>query len=814
MNSKKTYHVSIKREVIEKALHERFRFFVRSVVKLSSDMITRNYRVLIILSGSDPISSALASAYLIHRYFRSKNASERFKKPKILYVYRRDFEDMIMRAGVFRKILEKKQKRLSIVLDTFKNTEKHMGRTYQALIMDLTYGFRPNDLGRLVGSVEGGGLVVFITPPLDKWPEHKNIFSETLTVPKFPTPRNIFIKWFINTLLTSDGVFIYDLDENTTLKFSSPTIREFEKREIKIPDDRIFSEEIYKLSLTQDQVNVVKAIESLVPKPRKRRMIVVTADRGRGKSGAVGIAIPALINELLKVKNRVRVGVTALSPTNIETLMDLAKRALDKLSMKYKVIEKGGRVIELRGENFSIEYWPPSIIPRLDLDVVVVDEAAGLPVSILYKIWQNSKRIILASTIHGYEGAGRGFSIRFLRRVKNDPDTELITLEMSEPIRYSRDDPVEKWVFKALLLDAEPESLDENDYELIKSQRFIYLKPDPEELFKEENIRMLKSIFGIYVEAHYRNEPDDLGMIADAPHHRVRALALANGKIIASAQLAIEGDLSDEIIDNILGKESVHGNIIPDRVIKYYRDRSFGKLIGYRIVRIAVHPEAQGMGIGSYFLREIEREAESLGMDWVGSGFGATEELLNFWTKNGYVPIHVSPSRNPVSGEYSVIVLKGVKENIQRSILEFNKRFRERLVYSLHDTYRDMETEVAYALLKDPYCVSSEIRNKIFYFDEIERDRLSLYLKKYMTYEVVNDILLKIARAFLLDYSCYVDLEKKHYLLLISKILQGKSWDLVASEINMSTKRATDLMRTIISKIISIDESLREIINN
>ncbi|MGC9009166.1 MAG: tRNA(Met) cytidine acetyltransferase TmcA, partial [Sulfolobales archaeon] len=700
---------------------------------------------------------------------------------------------------------ERRLKRATIELDTFKNTDKHMGRTYQTLIADLMYGFRPNDLGRLVGVVEGGGLVILITPPLDKWPEYRNIFSETLTVPKYPKPRNIFIRWFVSTLLSSEGVFIYDLDKNETVKFSPPEIGDIEKEEIKIPDKRIFSEEIYKLSLTQDQINVINAIETLIPKPKKNKIIVITADRGRGKSGAVGIAVPALIKELLKVKNKVRVGVTAISPTNVETLMSLAQKALDKIGMKYRTIERDGKIIELRGDNFSIEYWPPAIIPRLDLDVVVVDEAAGLPVSILHKIWRSFNRVIMATTIHGYEGAGRGFSIRFLKKVRSDPDTELIYLEMKRPIRYSNNDPVEKWIFKALLLDAEPEPLTEEDYELIKRQEFIYLRFDPEELFREENIVKLKSIFGIYVEAHYRNEPDDLGMIADAPHHRVRALALSNGKIIASAQLAEEGELTEDLIRRILEEGSVHGNIIPDRVIKYYRDKVFGKYIGYRIVRIAVHPEAQGMGIGSYFLRKIEEEARESKLDWVGSGFGATEELLNFWMKNGYLPIHISPSRNPVSGEYSVIVLKGLREDIHSSILFFNKKFRERLVNSLYDTYRDLETEVVYKLLQDPLCSEYIGETQVsFVLDSIDRDRLNLYLKKYMTYEVVNDIIINITKTFLLNYSCLIKLEKKHCLLLIAKVLQGRTWENVSQELKIPLSKATDLLRQIIGEISSI----------
>jgi tRNA(Met) cytidine acetyltransferase len=38
---------------------------------------------------------------------------------------------------------------------------------------------------------------------------------------------------------------------------------------------------------------------------------------------------------------------------------------------------------------------------------------------------------------------------------------------MEEPIRYARRDPIERWLFNAFLLDAEPAHVDENDVKLV-----------------------------------------------------------------------------------------------------------------------------------------------------------------------------------------------------------------------------------------------------------------------------------------------------------------------------------------------------------
>jgi tRNA(Met) cytidine acetyltransferase len=256
----------------------------------------------------------------------------------------------------------------------------------------------------------------------------------------------------------------------------------------------------------------------------------------------------------------------------------------------------------------------------------------------------------------------------------------------------------------------------------------------------------------------------------------------------------------------ILEEKSIHGNIIPDRVIKYYRDPVFGKWIGYRIVRIAVHPQAQGMGIGSFFIQKIIEEATSKGLDWAGSGFGASEELLRYWIKNGFVPIHISPSRNPVSGEYSVIVLKGLKEESVKLIRYFREKFRERFLLSLYDTYRDIEPEIAILLLKPDHldeCSNEKTGVKIE-LDEIDRDRIRLYIKRLMTYEVVYDLIYKIVMSYWKDPCIRNRLKKEYEMLMVSKVLQGKSWEASSSEINVSTGRATEYMRNIITMILEL----------
>ena len=64
-------------------------------------------------------------------------------------------------------------------------TAELMGTTQQRLVYDCHERCEPNALGRVVGTVDGGGLLVLLTPPLAPWPDRRDAFDATLAVPPF-----------------------------------------------------------------------------------------------------------------------------------------------------------------------------------------------------------------------------------------------------------------------------------------------------------------------------------------------------------------------------------------------------------------------------------------------------------------------------------------------------------------------------------------------------------------------------------------------------------------------------------------------------
>ncbi|MBP1450176.1 MAG: tRNA(Met) cytidine acetyltransferase, partial [Thermoproteus sp.] len=697
-----------------------------------------------------------------------------------IYMFQPEYADGNRRHSYVRDLVAERKIGLEVEFRPYKDTPRLLGRTYDFAVLDLINDLKPNDVGRLGGVVRGGGLYVVALPPLDVWSSYITKFQATLLIPQYKPAdiRHRLKERFWKKLFEHNGIIIYDVEKGEVLKRPEGEPPIWEKPEVKAPEKAVIPIQIYKLAATQDQVAVLQLIERLYERPKKKQALVVIADRGRGKSAALGLGLAGVGHRLRKAKSQAQLVVSAMEYSNVETLFEFLLKGLKALGYKPAVEKEGGEIKSVKARGIFVDFITPyQLLKRERADIVAVDEAASIPLPVLYATHAKFDRTIYSTTVHGYEGSGRGFSIRFLKYLKEDENTEALLYEMREPIRYGRDDPVERWLFDVFLLDAEPEKLEE-DYELIKQRRVKYLD-EASILSSEEGLR---HFFGIYVQAHYRNEPDDLGMLLDAPHHRARALALENGKIAVSLELAEEGGLGDDSIDEALRGLKLPGNIIPDRFLKYWRLPDFAKLKGLRIVRIATHPEAQGMGLGSLALKAVEEEARAEGYDWVGVGFGVYGKLLNFWIKNGYIPIHISPERNPVSGEYSVLLIKPLNERATEFVKYANVEFRRRLIHSLMGPYSDLDPREARLLLEDwGWDVDSQIE-----LSKNQIDRLVAYCLGPMTFENVSDALYFMAvKYFYSSKRRRPTLGEAFELALIGKVLQARPWKEAAEAVGV-----------------------------
>ena len=567
-----------------------------------------------------------------------------------------------------------------------------LGRTREVVILDCHADFSPNAVGRTVGAVDGGGLFVLLTPPLDEWPDRRDDFDERLAVPPATVADvgGTFRRRFVATLRDHPGVAVVAISgdgdpvvERDGLTDPFPTR---ERPGVEAPANAAFPASVYEACLTPDQAEAVATLETLRD---PGAAVVVESDRGRGKSSAAGLAAGALAAGGRDVL------VTAPGYRNAAAVFARAREILDELGVlvevspaddpRLLVAEGGGRVRFVE---------PPDAAETLDTDppdALIVDEAAALPVRLLDRLAAGPP-VAFCTTVHGYEGAGRGFSVRFRDHLA-DSDREVSEVRLAAPIRYAAGDPVESWAFRALLLDARPPV--DQLVESAEPASTDYRALSPADLLADEHL--LRAVFGLLVTAHYRTEPDDLARLLDAPNLRVRTLC-HEGHVVAVALLAREGGLPEDLRREMYDGARVRGNMLPDVLTSQLRDVDAAVPVGQRVVRIATHHAVRSRGLGSYLLDRIHGEFADE-VDWLGVGYGATPDLLRFWRDNDYGVVHLSTTRNDTSGEYSALMLRPTSDAGRHLHDRHADWFAQRVRGLLSDPLRDLDPDVARAAL-------------------------------------------------------------------------------------------------------------------
>lgn len=572
-----------------------------------------------------------------------------------------------------------------------RNADELLGRTREAIVFDAHDGLRPNALGRVVGAVDGGGLLVLSTPPLDDWPDRADPFDEALAVPPFGVQdvTGRFRQRFVDRLRAHRGVAIVDVDDGRVEcnGLTDPAPRLVGSPERSHLHESVFPDAAYDACLTGDQQAALGALEALTA---SSQAVVVEADRGRGKSSAAGLAAGGFVAAGETVL------VTAPGFRSARELFARADALLDALEATRERPDRDDvpQRIDLANGGSLRFVEPTTAVERASAaDILFVDEAAALPVRLLEQLLA-ADRIAFTTTVHGYEGAGRGFSVRFRDRLADASHT-ITDVTMQEPIRYAPGDPVEVWAFDALLLDARP-AVDPLVTDATPAN-VEYRRLAPTELLADD--ALFRETFGLLVLAHYRTEPNDLVRLLDAPNLAVDAL-LADGHVVSVALSAREGGLSADRRTRMYDGERVRGNMFPDVLTTQLRDERAADPIGRRIVRIATHPAARSRGLGSTLLDAVRDRAIGEGLDWLGVGYGATPELLRFWRSNGFSTLHLSTTRNDTSGEYSAIMIEPLSATGDALAERTAERFRGRIAGVLSDALDDADPDVVRAALR------------------------------------------------------------------------------------------------------------------
>jgi tRNA(Met) cytidine acetyltransferase len=575
--------------------------------------------------------------------------------------------------------------------------DRLLGTTHGCVVMDFHDTCLPNALGQATGTIDGGGLLILLAPPLERWLEMDGGFEQMLTAPPYTADAvgNRFKRRLVETLRCHRGIAIVDIESDRVLKDgrTDPAPR-WDTDSVLRPDDHSFPAVVYESCRTADQRDAVHSCERLLD---PETAVVLEADRGRGKSSAAGFAAAAL------AVGGADVLVTAPTYRNAAELFDRAAETLETLGSLAEDKRDGKRRPALQATNSgAVRFQSPQDATGGSADVLFVDEAAALSVRTLESLLSVAPSTCFTTTVRGYEGAGRGFDVRFRDRLEDRRAVTALTL--SEPIRYAPTDPIEVWLFHALMLGATP------------APASLVSEASPEEATYEQLDRtalaadepLLGEVFGLLVAAHYRTEPNDLARLLDAPNVAVRALTVA-GHVVSVALLGREGGLDASTRRAAYEGERIDGNLVPDLLTSQLRDPEAAVPVGLRVMRIATHNAARSSGFGSKLLEEIETEFEASGgldrkqfgpIDYLSTSYGATPDLLRFWTMNGYRTVHLSATRNETSGEHSAVMLRALSSAGQELAERHAEWFRRRIPDVLADPLDSVDPDIVRTVLR------------------------------------------------------------------------------------------------------------------
>jgi len=528
--------------------------------------------------------------------------------------------------------------------------------------------------------VAGGIMFLWLEKPLEDAIEQTNMLS---------------LKYFYQQLLNNKNLAIVQQNSNQT---SGQILPELDcgltiNSSLKV-------EFLYRTKTKEQQTAVEKVIN--VSKGHRNRPLVLTADRGRGKSSALAIACVQLLDNNNKQGNeKLNIVLTAPHVRSLSVFYQQIARSFSDngtdfsyvKSSKTSIIHSFGSITFIAIDQLI------HMNDSLDVSLLLVDEAASIPVHLLTELAVRYSRIVFSSTVHGYEGAGRGFTLKFQQKLKQLMP-QWRSFHMHEPIRWRTDDPLEAFVFDSCLLNAklvELPPLDESSEINNKQAPLYFSQLTSKELI--EDTRLLEQVFSVLVTAHYQTSPNDIALILDNSAAHV-FIAKFEGNIIGVALLLEEGCNKSADIQAIASNQRrLKNQFIPQSLLTHC---GFTESFSYqylRILRIAIHPQYHGCGFGNRFLKNLEVFAKSQQVDFIGASFGANAQLLKFWQNEGYQVARIGFTKDKASGEHSALVLCAVSDKGQFFERKIINEFYGSFDYLLTDEYKSLAAPLVWQIL-------------------------------------------------------------------------------------------------------------------
>ncbi|MEP1214246.1 MAG: GNAT family N-acetyltransferase [Marinobacter sp.] len=535
-----------------------------------------------------------------------------------------------------------------------------LGQDLACVVWDGWRGNPPDSFAALAGTLSAGGLFFWLMPKLEHWGAFADPDYARMGLPE--AGRHPFMARMARIVANDSAVIRLSWDDAGPWPVL-PTVQA--------------APTPFRVAGTPDQARAIDAIVR-TGEGRRRRPLVIIADRGRGKSAALGFGAVRMLHG-----GRNRIAVVSPRKDNVTSLF---RHAAEEAGVEYH-----GQTAIHPEPGGSLEWFPVDdlLATRPEAELVVVDEAAAIPAPLLKQILLGWPRVVFASTVHGYEGSGRGFKLRFRMVLdKETPHWQSLTLE--QPVRWSPQDPLEPLVNRLFLLDAEAQGEEQTG-------EISFSEWHPEDASEAE----LSQAFGLLVDAHYRTSPGDLRQWMDDAG-AVTIVARHGTDIIGVLWATIEGDLEPALAQKVLrGERRLKGHLLPQSLANHGGDVEAAALRMLRVVRVAVHDLYRRQGIGRQLLNSATERAGALTLDAIGTSYGAAEDLLPFWHSSGFVTVRLGISREASSGEYAVQMLKGLTDKGIDTQQRLSARFSEQWPVMLPPVWVNLSPHLVLAISAD-----------------------------------------------------------------------------------------------------------------
>lgn len=524
----------------------------------------------------------------------------------------------------------------------FSKTKNLLGSEFPAIIYDARQGIHLDALAMAAGTLQDGGQLLLL---LNHWSHLAN------------QPDSDSLRWSGEKSAINTPHFIAFLQEKIT-KYGFPI---YQNTPLNLASPKPQKDLSPHCQPTLEQARLLQQMAEA-----EEAILIITAKRGRGKSALAGLFAKQQVAQnqpvILTAPNK-----SAVNIFNEFAGADITFMPPDELSQN----------LSEAPQQFA-NHW------------LFVDEAAMIPLDILFRLTNAFKRVVLTTTIHSYEGTGRGFLLKFMAKT----DRTLRHFELFTPLRWQADDKLEAFIDDLLLCDCE-DRLPQPPYDVALAEliQISHCERIPHD--------QIESVYGLLTLAHYRTSPLDLRRLLDAPQQQFY-LAHARDSLLGCVWAVPEGGLTDKTLIRQIrrGERRPRGNLVAQMLCFQAGLEEACELCSLRISRIAVQPNWQQQGLGQRLIAQMKQQIKQQGaVDFLSVSFGYTPELLAFWQKCGFILVHFSESKEASSGCYSVVALCPLSEKGQVFVQRAEKQFQRHLPLSFHPLATQFaRTEIAWTL--------------------------------------------------------------------------------------------------------------------